>query len=142
MLMNAYGHMYFDPLQTVDVYTMQCALSVHVMDLATMAATLANGGVNPVTKKTVVSPNTVAHTLPVMVSAGLYENSGVWLYNTGIAAKSGVGGAIVAVVPGKYGIAVISPPLDGAGNSVKAQKAIEHIVGVLQSNPFVITPKK
>jgi glutaminase len=142
MLMNAYGHMYFDALQTVDVYTMQCALSVNVRDLATMAATLANGGYNPITKKVVVSPTTVAHTLPVMVSAGLYENSGVWLYNTGIPAKSGVGGAIVAVVPGKYGIAVISPPLDGAGNSVKAQRAIEYIVKTLDSNPFVITPKK
>ncbi len=78
---------------------------------ATMAATLANGGVNPVTKKKVVSPETVMYTLPVMSTAGLYDDSGIWLYNAGVPAKSGVGGCLIAVVPGKFGIAVVSPPL-------------------------------
>ncbi len=141
MLMNAYGRMYYNPAEAVDVYTQQCALSVNAKDLAIMAATLANGGYNPVTKKTVVKPSTVAYTLPVMATAGLYENSGKWLYHTGVAAKSGVGGAIVAVVPGRFGIGVIAPPLDGAGNSVKAQKAIQYIIEQLKANPYLITPK-
>lgn len=142
MLMNAYGRMYHNAIEIVDIYTQQCALSVNAKDLAVMAATHANGGYNPITKRTVVSPATVAHTLPVMATAGLYENSGIWLYQNGIAAKSGVGGAIVAVVPGKFGIAVIAPPLDKAGNSVKAQEAISFIVAQLNANPYIITPRK
>src|SRR6185369_2733840 len=120
-LLYAYGRLYFDPVQSTDIYTKQCALNVSAKDLATMAATLANGGVNPITKKKVVSQETVMYTLPVMATAGLYDNSGIWLFNTGLPAKSGVGGGIIAVSPGKFGIAVISPPLDKAGNSVRAQ---------------------
>lgn len=89
-----------------------------------MASTLANGGTNPITKTKVVSPSTVSHTLPVMATAGLYDDSGKWLYNVGLPGKSGVGGGVIAVCPGKFGIAVISPPLDAAGNSVKAQKQL------------------
>ena len=84
--------MYFDPVQATDIYTKQCAINVNAKDLATMAATLANGGVNPVTKKKVVSPETVMYTLPVMATAGLYDDSGIWYYNSGLPAKSGVGG--------------------------------------------------
>ncbi len=141
-LLLAYGRMYFDPVQATDIYTKQCALNVNAKDLATMAATLANGGVNPVTKKTVVSPKTVMYTLPVMATAGLYDNSGIWLFNSGLPAKSGVGGGLLAVCPGKFGIAVVSPPLDAAGNSVKAQKVIEYIVEQLKVNPYLIEPKK
>jgi glutaminase len=141
-LLLAYERMYFDPKESTDIYTKQCAINVNAKDLAMMAATLANGGVNPVTKKKVVSPETVAHTLPVMATAGLYDDTGQWLYNVGIPAKSGVGGGIIAVSPGKFGIAVISPPLDAAGNSVKAKKTIEYIVNKLKVNPFLITPKK
>jgi glutaminase len=107
-----------------------------------MAATLANGGVNPVTKKTVVSPETVMYTLPVMSTAGLYDDAGIWFYNTGLPAKSGVGGCLIAVCPGKFGIAVISPPLDKAGNSVKGQYAIKYVVEQLKADPYLITPKK
>lgn len=140
-LLLAYGRMYFDPVQSTDIYTKQCALNVGAKDLATMAATLANGGVNPVTKKKVVSPETVMYTLPVMATAGLYDDSGIWFYNSGLPAKSGVGGGLLAVCPGKFGIAVVSPPLDAAGNSVKAQLVIKYVVEKLGVNPYLIQPK-
>jgi glutaminase len=140
-LLLAYGRMYFDPVQATDIYTKQCAINVSAKDLATMAATLANGGVNPVTKKKVVEPATVMYTLPVMATAGLYDDSGIWYYNSGLPAKSGVGGGLLAVCPGKFGIAVVSPPLDAAGNSVKAQLVIKYVVEKLGVNPFLIQPK-
>jgi glutaminase len=140
-LLYAYGRMYFDPVQSTDIYTKQCALNVNAKDLATMAATLANGGVNPVTKKKVVSPETVMYTLPVMATAGLYDDSGIWFFNSGLPAKSGVGGGLLAVCPGKFGIAVVSPPLDAAGNSVKAQKVIDYVVAQLKVNPYLVQPK-
>lgn len=141
-LLLAYGRMYFDPVQSTDIYTKQCAINVNARDLATMAATLANGGVNPVTKKTVVSQLAVERTLPVMATAGLYDDAGQWLYVSGLPAKSGVGGGIVAVCPGKFGIAVVSPPLNAAGNSVKAIKVIDYVVDALKVNPYWIEPKK
>jgi glutaminase len=140
-LLLAYGRMYFDPVQATDVYTKQCAINVNAKDLATMAATLANGGTNPVTGKKCVSPETAAYTMAVMATAGLYDNTGQWLYKTGLPAKSGVGGGIIAVCPGKFGIAVISPPLDEAGNSVKAQRTIEDIVKTLKADVYLIEPK-
>jgi glutaminase len=140
-LLLAYGRMYFNPVVSTDIYTRQCAINVSAKDLATMGATFANGGINPITKKKVVSPQTVAYTLPVMATAGLYDDSGIWYYNSGIPAKSGVGGGIVAVCPGKFGIGVVSPPLDAAGNSVKAQMVIKYVVEKLGVNPFLIQPK-
>jgi glutaminase len=140
-LLMAYGRMYFDPVQATDIYTKQCAINVNAKDLAVMAATLANGGTNPVTKKKIVSPPTVMHTLAVMATAGLYDDSGIWFFQAGLPAKSGVGGGLLAVCPGKFGIAVVSPPLDAAGNSVKAQKAISYIVDYLRMNPYLIQPR-
>lgn len=140
-LLLAYGRMYFDPVEATDIYTKQCALNVSAKDLATMAATLANGGVNPVTNKKVVSPETVRYTLPVMATAGLYDDSGIWFYSSGLPAKSGVGGGLLAVCPGKFGIAVVSPPLDAAGNSVKGQLAINYVVEKLKADPYLIQPK-
>jgi len=110
MLMFAYGYIKANPLQAVDIYTKQCSVGVNVKDLANMAATLAFGGVNPVTKKTLMKATDV----------------------------SGVGGGIIAVSPGKFGIAVISPPLDDAGNSVRAQKAIADISNALGGNPYAV----
>jgi glutaminase len=136
MLMYAYGHIKDNPLQATDVYTEQCAVSVNAKDLAMMAATLANGGKNPMTGKQVMKAENVPEVLAVMATAGLYDDSGKWLYHTGLPAKSGVGGGILAVSPGKFGIAVISPPLDKAGNSVKAQKAIADISNALGGNPY------
>src|SRR5690606_36229145 len=140
-LLYAYGRMYFDPVQATDIYTKACAINVNAKDLAVMAATLANGGTNPVSRKKLVSPETAAFTLSIMATAGLYDDSGQWLYAVGLPGKSGVGGGIIAVCPGKFGIAVISPPLNAVGNSVKAQKAIYDIVRELKVNPYYIEPK-
>jgi len=141
MLMYAYGHIKDNPLQACDIYTEQCAVNVNAKDLATMAATLANGGRNPVTGKQCMSTANVPKVLAVMATAGLYDDSGKWLYMTGLPAKSGVGGGVLAVSPGRFGIAVISPPLDAAGNSVKAQKAIAEVSNTLGGNPYAMQPK-
>jgi len=138
MLMYAYGRIKQDPLQATDIYTRQCSVGVNARDLATMAATLANGGKNPITGKQAVKAQNVPKILAVMATAGLYDDSGKWLYKTGLPAKSGVGGGIIAVSPGKFGIAVISPPLDEAGNSVRAQKAIADISNALGGNPYYV----
>jgi glutaminase len=107
-----------------------------------MAATLAFGGRNPVTGKQVMDLAKVPGVLSVMATAGLYDDSGKWLYHTGLPAKSGVGGGIIAVSPGKFGIAVVSPPLDDAGNSVRAQRAITAISNALGGNPYAAAAKK
>ena len=138
MLMYAYGHIEGDPLQATDIYTRQCSVGVNAQDLANMAATLANAGKNPVTGKRVATAENVPEILAVMATAGLYDDSGKWLYRTGLPAKSGVGGGIIAVSPGKFGIAVISPPLDAAGNSIRAQEAIADISNALGGNPYVV----
>jgi glutaminase len=135
-LMYAYGYIKDEPMRATDIYTEQCSVSVNAKDLATMAGTLANAGTNPVTKKKVMSPDNVPEVLAVMATAGLYDDSGKWLWRTGLPGKSGVGGGIIAVSPGKFGIAVISPPLDEAGNSVRAQKAIADISAALGGNPL------
>jgi glutaminase len=140
-LMYAYEFIKDKPLQATDVYTEQCSVSVNAKDLATMASTLANGGKNPVTGKQVMKPGNVAPVLAVMATAGLYDDSGKWFYHTGLPGKSGVGGGIIAVSPGKFGIGVISPPLDDAGNSVRAQKAIAEISNALGGNPLASKPR-
>jgi glutaminase len=140
-LMYAYGHIKDNPDQATDIYTEQCSTGVNAKDLATMAATLANGGKNPVTGKQVLGVGNVPEVLAVMATAGLYDDSGKWLYHTGLPAKSGVGGGIIAVSPGKFGVAVISPPLDAAGNSVRAQKAIADISNALGGNPYAVKPR-
>ena len=139
-LMYAYGHIKDNPAQATDIYTEQCSVNVNARDLAMMAATLANGGRNPVTDKQVMREENVAEVLAVMATAGLYDDSGQWLYLTGLPAKSGVGGGIIAVSPGRFGIAVISPPLDPAGNSVRAQRAIADISNALGGNPYEVAP--
>ncbi len=140
-LMYAYEFIKSDPMRATDIYTEQCSVSVSAKDLAVMAATLANGGGNPLTGKQVMQVGNVPGVLAVMVTAGLYDDSGKWFYRTGLPAKSGVGGGIIAVSPGKFGIAVISPPLDDAGNSVRAQKAITDISNTLKANPLASTPR-
>jgi glutaminase len=141
MLMHAYGHIKAEPLRACDIYTKQCSVNVNAKDLAVMAATLANGGKNPVTGRQVVKPEIVPEILAVMATAGLYDDSGKWLFTTGLPAKSGVGGGILAVSPGKFGIAAISPPLDKAGNSVKAQKSIADVSNALGGNPYAPKPR-
>ena len=145
-LMLAYGYIKANWQQAVDLYTRQCSIGVNAKDLATMAATLAFGGKNPVTGKQVMDAAKVPGVLAIMATAGLYggggpDDSGKWLYLTGLPAKSGVGGGIIAVSPGKFGIAVIAPPLDDAGNSVKAQRAIADISNALGGNPYAARAK-
>lgn len=140
VLMHSYGRLYADPAVTTDLYTRQCAISVTASDLAVMAATLANGGKNPVTGKQVVGQEHIQRILAVMATAGLYDDSGIWLYRVGLPAKSGVGGGIIAVAPGRFGIAAFSPPVDHAGNSVRAQKAIQFIAAELGANPYNAQP--
>jgi glutaminase len=135
-LMLAYGYVKSNWQQAVDLYTRQCSIGVNATDLATMAATLAFGGRNPVSGKQVMDAAKVPGVLAVMATAGLYDDSGKWLYHTGLPAKSGVGGGIIAVSPGKFGIAVVSPPLDDAGNSVRAQRAIAAVSNKLGGNPY------
>ncbi len=135
-LMLAYGFIKDNPLRATDIYTEQCAVAVNAKDLAVMAGTLANGGKNPITGKQALKADYVPGVLAIMATAGLYDDSGKWLFHTGLPGKSGVGGGIIAVSPGKFGIAVISPPLDAAGNSVRAQKAITDISNALGGNPY------
>src|SRR4051794_17543794 len=139
-LMLAYGYIKSNWQQAVDLYTRQCSIGVNAADLAAMAGTLAAGGRNPITGKQVLDANKVPGVLAVMATAGLYDDSGKWLYHTGLPAKSGVGGGILAVSPGKFGIAVISPPLDDAGNSIRAQRAITDISNALGGNPYAPRP--
>jgi glutaminase len=140
-LMLAYGYIKDNWQRAVDLYTRQCSIGVNTKDLATMAGMLANGGKNPVTGKVLIDASKVPGILAVMATAGLYDDSGKWLYATGLPGKSGVGGGLIAVSPGKFGIAVISPPLDAAGNSVRAQKAITDISNALGGNPYASKPK-
>jgi glutaminase len=140
-LMLAYGYIKDNWQQAVDLYTRQCSIGVNARDLAMMAATLASAGKNPVTGKQVMDAAKVPGVLAVMATAGLYDDSGKWLYQTGLPGKSGVGGGIIAVSPGKFGIAVVSPPLDDAGNSVRAQRAIADISNALGGNPYAAGPR-
>ncbi|HEY2432242.1 MAG TPA: glutaminase A [Vicinamibacterales bacterium] len=141
-LMLAYGYIKDNWQQAVDLYTRQCSIGVNAKDLAMMAATLADSGKNPVTGKQVLDSGKVPGVLAVMATAGLYDDSGKWLYHTGLPAKSGVGGGIIAVSPGKFGIAVVSPPLDDAGNSIRAQKAIADISNALGGNPYAAAGRR
>lgn len=141
-LLRGYGRLDGDPDEVVDVYTRQCALSVTAHDLAVMGATLADGGVNPVTGERVVSADVCRDTLSVVASTGLYERSGEWLFEIGLPAKSGVAGGIVAVSPGKGAVAGFSPRLDSAGNSVRSQLAIGHLSRALGLNLFASAPAR
>ncbi len=135
-LLASYGRLYFDPDGATDVYTRQCSLEVTVHDLAVMAATLANGGVNPMTGERVIAAGVCRRVLAVMATAGLYELSGDWLYEIGMPGKSGVSGGIVTVSPGKGGLATFSPPLDAAGNSVRGQLVTKYLAERLGLNLF------
>lgn len=118
-LLQGYDRLYCDPAEAVDLYTRQCSLRASARDLAVMGATLADGGMHPVTGERVIAAAVCHYALAVMMTAGLYENSGDWLYEVGLPGKSGIGGGIVTVSPGKGGMGTFAPPLDGAGNSVK-----------------------
>lgn len=111
----------------LDLYTWQCAIEVTARDLAVMGATLALAGINPLTGVQVVDRTVCHHTLAVMLTAGLYETSGDWLCEVGLPGKSGIGGGIVTVSPGKGGLGTFAPRLDPAGNSVKGQLVAQYL---------------
>jgi glutaminase len=135
-LMSAYERFTMDPAVAVDLYTRACSINVSARDLGVMGATLAFGGRNPVTGTQVIERSHVPGLLAIMATAGMYDDSGKWLFRTGLPTKSGVGGGLMAVSPGKFGIGTFAPPLDAAGNSVRGQRAITDIVRDLDANPY------
>ena len=135
-LLHSAGYCYCDPLEALDVYTRQCSTMVSTIDLATMGATLANHGVSPRTGERVVTASNVPHILAEMMMEGLYTFSGDFAYGVGLPGKSGVGGGILAVAPGKLAIAAFSPPLDDAGNSVRGIVAVAEVTRRLRLNLF------
>lgn len=139
-LLEGYGRMWSDPDEATDVYTRQCSLLVSAHDLAVMGATLADGGVNPITGERVVSADTSRRVLAVLATAGLYERSGEWLYEIGLPGKSGVSGGIVTVAPGKGGLGTYSPKLDPAGNSVRGARLTAEISKRLGLDLFASAP--
>jgi len=140
-MLQSFGRIYMDPADAVELYTKQCSLNVTAKDLAVMGATLADGGVNPLTRERVVEPMVCHYVLAVMATAGLYETSGDWLYSIGMPGKSGIGGGIVAVSPGKGGVGTFSPLLDQAGNSVKGQQVAKFVSQYLGMDLFVSQPE-
>jgi glutaminase len=139
-LLYNWGRLYSEPEEALRVYTRQCSVGVSARDLGIMGATLANGGVNPLTKKQVMPAGHVPELLAVMATAGFYDESGDWMYTAGLPAKTGVGGGIVAVVPGRFAIAAFSPRLNEAGNSVRSLNAIRDIAGELGVGVFGANP--
>lgn len=141
-LLQSFGRIKLTPAETADLYTRQCSLNVSAKDLAVMGATLADGGVNPLTRKQVVDAASCRYALAVMATAGLYETSGDWLFDVGLPGKSGIGGGIVAVAPGKGALGTFAPPLDEAGNSVRGQLAAKFLAEELGMNLFVSQPER
>ena len=123
MLLAKYERIYSDPFEAVDIYTKQCSVGVNAVQLARMGAVLANNGANPATGEQVIHREDIPYILSTMTMAGLYDASGSWAWNVGLPAKSGVGGGIVAVAPGKGAIAVFSPRLDEAGKQREGTKS-------------------
>jgi glutaminase len=140
-LLQSYDRIYCDPVLATDMYTRQCSLNVSAKDLAVMGATLADGGVNPLTRKRVVDAPVCHYALAVMATAGLYETSGDWLYDIGLPGKSGISGGIVTVSPGKGGLGTFAPPLDSAGNSVKGHLVAKFLSQRLGMDLFVSQPE-
>jgi glutaminase len=141
-LLQSYDRIYCDPAAATELYTRQCSLNVSARDLAIMGATLAYGGVNPHTGERIVDPAACHYALAVMATAGLYETSGDWLYDIGVPGKSGIGGGIVTVSPGKGGLGTFAPPLDRAGNSVKGQLVAKFLSRRLGLDLFVSQPHR
>ena len=140
-LLYNYDRLYCDAEEALRVYTKQCSVGINAKDLAIMGATLANEGVNPITKKEVLAAEHVPELLAIMATAGFYDESGEWMYSAGLPAKTGVGGGIVAVVPGKFAIVAFSPRLNEAGNSIKAMRAIRYIAGELGVGLYGANPE-
>lgn len=130
-LLKNYNRIYDDPDMSLDLYTRQCSLGITSAQLAVMAATIASGGVNPVTHARVFDPEIAPKITTLIATVGFYQNTGDWLFTSGVPAKSGVGGGVLGVIPGVLGVAAFAPPLDPAGNSVKAQAAVKEFARIL-----------
>jgi glutaminase len=126
--------------ETLDLYFQQCSIMVNARDLAMLAATLANGGVNPVTGERALNEHYVQDVVSVMMTCGMYDGSGEWAYRVGMPAKSGVGGGITAVAPGKLGIGTFSPLLDAKGNSARGIKVCEDLSRDFGLHLFNVAP--
>lgn len=127
-LLKNYNRIYDDPDMSLDLYTRQCSLGITAEQLSIMAATIAYKGYNPVTKKQIYAPELSAKITTMIAAVGFYQNTGDWVYSSGIPAKSGVGGGVLGVFPGVMGVSAFAPPLDEAGNSVKAQAAVKAVI--------------
>lgn len=143
-LLKNYNRIYDDPDMSLDLYTRQCSLGITAEQLSIAAATVANDGVNPVTKQSVFDASLSPKITSLVATVGFYEHTGDWLYTSGIPAKTGVGGGVMGILPGLLGISAFAPPIDSAGNSVKAQLAIKYIMNklglsIFGSNRFTIT---
>ncbi|MCI9607693.1 MAG: glutaminase A [Muribaculaceae bacterium] len=130
-LLKNYERIYDDPSMSLDLYTRQCSLGITCEQLSVMAATIASHGVNPLTGKRVFDQAISPKITTLIATVGFYQSTGNWLYTSGIPAKSGVGGGVLGVLPGVFGIAAFAPPLDEAGNSVKAQAAVKKFMNIL-----------
>jgi glutaminase len=135
-LLYGYGILDRSPEEVLDIYFRQCSILVTARDLAIIGACLANNGVNPITGMTALSGKYVEKVLSVMSACGMYGYSGSWLHDVGLPAKSGVGGGIMAVLPGQFGLGVFSPPLDAKGNSVRGIASCRRISEDLQLHVF------
>ena len=135
-LLKNYNRIYDDPDMSLDLYTRQCSLGITAEQLSIAAATIANDGVNPVTKKLVFDASLSPKITSLVATVGFYERTGDWLYTSGIPAKTGVGGGVMGIMPGHFGISAFAPPLDSSGNSVKAQLAIKYIMNKLGLSIF------
>lgn len=145
-LLKNYNRIYDDVDMSLDLYTRQCSVGVTAAQLSACAATIANGGVNPLTNARVFDPELAPKITTLIAAVGFYQNTGDWMYTSGIPAKSGVGGGVLAVYPGVMGVAAFAPPLDSAGNSVKAQAAVKAVMkkldlGVFNGDNITVTPQ-
>ncbi|GAA03254.1 glutaminase A [Photobacterium leiognathi] len=136
LLLESSNRIYSDPLEACDVYTRQCSTLFNTVELATVGATFANGGKNPVSGKQLVSPENAAHILAEMMMEGLYDTSGDWAYDVGLPGKSGVGGGLLTIIPNVGALAAFSPRLDQFGNSVRGQLMIKHVAQTMGWNLF------
>lgn len=135
-LLKNYNRIYDDPDMSLDLYTRHCSMGVTAKQLAIAGCTIANRGKNPVTGKQVFKESLMPNIISLIAAVGFYEHTGDWIYTSGIPAKTGVGGGVMGMLPGVLGIAAFAPPLDDAGNSVKAQAAIQYITRELGVNVF------
>lgn len=135
-LLKNYNRIYDDPAMSLDLYTRHCSLGITSEQLAICGATIANKGLNPVSGKQVFDEELAPKITSLIATVGFYEHTGDWIYTSGIPAKTGVGGGVMGVMPGLFGISAFAPPIDSAGNSVKAQLAIKYIMNKLGLSIF------